>query len=117
MNYQEINTFEKVLAFKGETIEKFNQRTADMEPDEVGYQKCKAIAFAMNGGKHVTVGYEIWFWNPNKSASGFSFGDVICVFGYSFVGSRLLIENREAAKFAGKTFPKEYSLFINARED
>jgi hypothetical protein len=116
MNYQEINTFEKVLAFKGETTEQFNQRTAGMEPDEVGYQKCKAIAFAMNGGKHVTKGYEIWFFNPNKSASGFSFHVVVCDVG-SAVGSRLLIENREAAKFAGKTFPKEYSLFINARED
>lgn len=113
MNYTEINTFEKVLAFKGETLQQFNERTKGMDSDTVGYEKVKAIAFAMNGGKHVTSGYTPWFCNPNRSVAGFSFLVLDYDYDISYVGSRLLIKDKQAAIFAGETFPIEYSQFIN----
>ncbi len=112
-NYEQIDSFEKVLAFKGETIEQFNERTKGMEADTVGYEKVKAIAFAMNGGRHVTSGYVPWFYNPNRSVAGFSYYGFVYDRDSSNVSARHLIEDRAAAIFAGKTFPNEYSQYIN----
>ncbi|WP_149525664.1 hypothetical protein [Sphingobacterium hotanense] len=115
-DYKEIDTFEKVLQFKGETLAQFKARTAGMEVDTIGSEKVKAIAFAMNGGKHVTEVYYPWFYNPNRSFASFASGG----FGHNgteaSVGTRHLIINWERADFAGKTFLKEYSQFINGAD-
>lgn len=112
-NYKQLDSFEKVLAVKGETIEQFNERTKGLDADTVGYEKVKAIAFAMNGGKHVTEGYYPWFRNPNRSVAGFSYFGYFYDVAYSIVGARHLMEDSDAAIYAGKTFPNEYSEYIN----
>ncbi|AIM38072.1 hypothetical protein KO02_16305 [Sphingobacterium sp. ML3W] len=117
MDYREINTFEKALEVKGETLDQFNERTKGMDIDTVGYEKVKVIVFALNGGKHVNLGYFPWFYNPTGSSSSFS------CYGYDFghdcagVGARHLLVDSERAKFAGKTFPVEYSQYINGTND
>lgn len=116
-DYRQIDSFEKVLQFKGETLEQFQERTKGMDVDTVGYEKCKAIVFALNGGKHVKEGFYPWFYNPNRSSVSFSYLDYFCVYGRAAVGARLLLVDRPTAIFAGKTFPKEYSQFINATEE
>lgn len=116
-DYQEIETFEKVLQFKGETLEQFNDRTYGMDVDTAGYEKVKAIAFAMNGGKHVTEGYYPWFYNPTRSYDSLSLHGSFLDNDAANVGSRHLMIDRERAIFAGKTFPREYSQFINGTEE
>ncbi|AIM38294.1 hypothetical protein KO02_17580 [Sphingobacterium sp. ML3W] len=113
MDYKQIDTFEKVLEFNGETLEQFNNRTVKMAPDTYGYEKVKAIVLAMNGGKNVTSGYWPYFWNPNGSAVGFSFRAYFYDIVFAFVGARLLMIDHERAIYAGKTFTKEYSEYIN----
>jgi hypothetical protein len=113
MDYKEINTFEKVLAANGETLEQFNNRTIKMAPDAFGYEKVKLIVRAMNGGKNVTSGYYPCFFNPNRSSIGFS-----CEVSYydgdnALVCGRLLMIDSERSVFAGITFHKEYSEYIN----
>ena len=76
-DYRQIDSFEKVLEFKGETLEQFQERTKGMDVDTVGYEKCKAIVFALNGGKHVKQGYYPWFYNPNRSSASFSY--LVCL--------------------------------------
>ncbi|OYD44306.1 hypothetical protein CHU00_17510 [Sphingobacterium cellulitidis] len=116
-DFRQIDSFEKALEFKGESLEQFQERTKGMDVDTVGYEKCKAIVFALNGGKHVKQGYYPWFYNPNRSSASFSY------FVYHFgsagavVGARLLLVDRPTAIYAGETFPKEYSQFINATEE
>lgn len=112
-DYKEIDTFEKVLQFKGETLDQFNARTACMDVDTSGYEKVKAIAFAMNGGKYVTEGYYPWFYNPTRSHDLFSFNGYFLDNDAANVGYRHLMLDREKAIFAGKIFTKEYSQFIN----
>lgn len=56
-DFRQIDSFEKVLEFKGETLEQFQERTKGMDVDTVGHEKVKAIVFALNGGKHVKEGY------------------------------------------------------------
>lgn len=113
MDYKKIDTFEKVLEFNGETLEQFNNRTIKMSPDTYGYEKVKAIVLAMNGGKNVTSGYWPYFWNPNRSAVGFSYYGYYDDIDGAYVGARLLMIDRERAIYAGKTFTKEYSEYIN----
>jgi len=113
MNYKKIDTFEKVLEFNGETMEQFNNRTIKMAPDTFGYEKVKAIVLAMNGGKNVTSGYFPLFWNPNRSAVRFSYSDYKFVIGHSSVSCRLLIIDAKRTIYAGETFGKEYSEYIN----
>lgn len=113
MDYKKIDTFEKVLEFNGETLEQFNNRTIKMAPDTYGYEKVKAIVLAMNGGKNVTSGYWPYFWNPNRSAVGFSYSGYDYDGDHAAVGARLLMIDRERAIYAGKTFTKEYSEYIN----
>ncbi|WP_312139479.1 hypothetical protein [Sphingobacterium sp.] len=115
-DYKEIDTFEKVLQFKGETLDQFNARIAGMDVDTVGYEKVKAIAFAMNGGKHVTEGYYPWFYNATRLFASFSFIRSYRDIGSADVSTRHLIINGERADFAGKTFLKEYSQFINGAD-
>lgn len=117
MDYKQIDSFEKALEFKGETLEQFQERTKGMDVDTVGYEKVKAIAYALNGGKHVKEGYYPWFYNPNRSSVGFSYDDCACDYGIARVGARHLLEDRKRAIYAGETFPKEYSQFINATLD
>ncbi|WP_313261920.1 hypothetical protein [Sphingobacterium sp.] len=116
-DYTQIDSFEKVLEFKGETMEQFQERTKGMDVDTIGYEKVKAIVFALNGGKNVKQGYYPWFYNPSRSSVSFSDCDCIYVGGGANVGARLLLEERQVAIYAGKTFPKEYSQFINATEE
>ena len=113
MDYKKIDTFEKVLEFNGETLEQFNNRTIKMAPDTYGYEKVKAIVLAMNGGKNVTSGYWPYFWNPNRSAVGFSYYVYHFAYDRAGVGARLLMIDHERAIYAGKTFTKEYSEYIN----
>ncbi|AIM37410.1 hypothetical protein KO02_12460 [Sphingobacterium sp. ML3W] len=113
MDYKQIDTFEKVLESKGETMEQFQERTKSLDIDTVGYEKVKAIAFALNGGKHVKEGYYPWFYNPNRSAVGFSCFDYDYDLGRASVGARHLLIDSERARYAGKTFPLEYSQYIN----
>lgn len=113
MDYKTINTFEKALEVKGETLEQFNERTKAMDVDTVGYEKVKVIAFALNGGKHVKEGYFPWFYNPNRSSVGFSYRDFNYGVGLAFVGARHLMIDSRRARFAGETFPLEYSQYIN----
>lgn len=116
-DYRNIDSFEKALEFNGETMEQFQARTRGMDVDTVGYEKCKAIAFALNGGKHVNKGFYPWFYNPNRSSVGFSFGVCICDLDCALVGARLLLVDSPTALYAGNTFPREYSQFINAIEE
>ncbi|SMG35758.1 hypothetical protein [Sphingobacterium psychroaquaticum] len=117
MDFKQINTFEKALEFKGETLEQFNERTKGMDVDMKGLEKIHVIVFALNGGKHVKEGYYPWFYNPNRSSVSFSFN----VFNYdsdhAFVCARQLLETRELARYAGDTFPLEYSQYINNTND
>lgn len=117
MDYKEINTFEKALEVKGETLDQFNERTKGMDIDTVGYEKVKAIVFALNGGKHVKQGYYPWFYNPKRSSSSFSYFG--CCYGGdgADVGARHLLVDSERAEFAGETFPLEYSQYINGTND
>lgn len=117
MDYKEINSFEKVLQVKGETLEQFQDRTKSLDVDTVGYEKVKAIAFALNGGKHVTEGYYPYFYNPNRSSVGFSSYDFDYDDDDAYVGARHLMLDRQRAIYAGKTFPIEYSQFINGTEE
>mgnify|MGYP001187705858 CR=1 FL=1 len=117
MDYTQINTFEKVLEVKGETLEQFQERTKDMDVDTAGYEKVKAIAFALNGGKHIKKGYFPWFYNPTGSSRSFSVYDYLYDLGDACVGSRHLMIDSERAIYAGETFPSEYSQYINATEE
>ena len=116
-DYRQIDSFEKVLEFKGETMEQFQERTKGLDVDTVGYEKVKAIVFALNGGKNVKQGYYPWFYNPNRSSVSFSCHGYYSDNDYAAVGARLLLEERQVAIYAGKTFPREYSQFINAIEE
>ncbi len=116
-DFRQIDSFEKALEFKGETLEQFQERTKGMDVDTVGYEKCKAIVFALNGGKHVKEGYYPWFYNPNRSSVGFSCRGYHYAYDYAYVGARLLLVDRPTAIYAGETFPTEYSQFINATEE
>ncbi|WP_185213785.1 hypothetical protein [Sphingobacterium mizutaii] len=116
-DYRQIDSFEKALEFKGETLEQFQERTKGMDVDTVGYEKCKAIVFVLNGGKHVKEGFYPWFYNPNRSSVSFSYVVYCYVGDNAVVGARLLLVDRPTAIYAGKTFPKEYSQFINATEE
>ena len=40
-DYRQIDSFEKVLEFKGETMEQFQERTKGMDVDTIGYEKVK----------------------------------------------------------------------------
>lgn len=113
MDYKKLTSFEDCLKIKGETLEQFQERTNGMDADTVGYEKCKAITFAINGGKHVKRGYYPYFYNPNHSVAGFSYGDYFYAHDYSVVGARLLLETPQQAEYAGETFPNEYSEHIN----
>lgn len=117
MDYTKINTFEKALEVKGETLNQFNERTKGMDVDTVGYEKVKVIVFALNGGKHVKRGYYPWFYNPTGSSRSFSSFDYDYDRGDARVGARHLLIDSDRAEFAGETFPKEYSQFINATEE
>lgn len=117
MDYKEINTFEKALEVKGETLDQFNERTKGMDIDTVGYEKVKAIVFALNGGKHVKQGYYPWFYNPKRSSSSFSYCNFSYVNDFAFVCARHLLVDSERAEFAGETFPLEYSQYINGTND
>jgi hypothetical protein len=117
MDYKEINTFEKALEVKGETLDQFNERTKGMDIDTVGYEKVKVIVFALNGGKHVNRGYFPWFYNPTGSSSSFSHCDCNAGGDHADVGARHLLLDSERAKFAGKTFPLEYSQYINGTNE
>lgn len=116
-DYRQIDSFEKALEFKGETLEQFQERTKGLDVDTVGYEKCKAIVFALNGGKHVKEGFYPLFHNPNRSSVSFSYLVYLYAFDYASVGARLLLVDRPTANYAGKTFPREYSQFINATEE
>lgn len=116
-DYRQIDSFEKVLEFKGETMEQFQKRTKGLDVDTVGYEKVKAIVFALNGGNNVKQGYYPWFYNPNRSSASFSCYDYYCGNDCASVGACLLLEERQVAIYAGNTFPKEYSQFINATEE
>lgn len=111
MNYKKLKSFEDCLSIKGETLEHFQERTKGMDADTVGYEKCKVIVFAINGGKHVKRGYYPYFYNTNRSVAGFSYCD--CGDGDSAVGARFLLETAKQAEYAGKTFTNEYSEHIN----
>lgn len=117
MDYTQINTFEKALEFKGETLEQFNDRTKGMDIDMKGLAKIHVIVFALNGGKHVKRGYYPWFYNPNRSSSSFSYIDYYFDYDYAYVGARQLLETRELARYAGRTFLLEYSQYINNTND
>lgn len=117
MDYTQIDTFEKALEFKGETLEQFNERTKGMDIDMKGLAKIHVIVFALNGGKHVKRGYYPWFYNPNGSSSSFSYYDYYCGVGGAYVGARQLLETKELARYAGRTFPLEYSQYINNTND
>ncbi|TWI22174.1 hypothetical protein [Sphingobacterium siyangense] len=117
MDYKQINTFEKALEFKGETLEQFNERTKGMDIDTIGYEKVKAIVFALNGGKHVKRGYYPWFYNPTGSSSSFSYDDSAYDYDFAGVGARQLLKTSELARYAGRTFPLEYSQYINNTND
>lgn len=117
MDYKEINTFEKALEIKGETLDQFNERTKGMDIDTVGYEKVKAIVFALNGGKHVNRGYFPWFYNPTGSSSSFSYCVSYFDLAYADVGARHLLIDSARAKFAGETFPLEYSQYINGTNE
>ncbi|MGJ1305153.1 hypothetical protein [Sphingobacterium multivorum] len=117
MDYTQINTFEKALEFKGETLEQFNDRTKGMDIDMKGLAKIHVIVFALNGGKHVKRGYYPWFYNPNRSSSSFSFYDYDYDIDDAGVGARQLLETRELARYAGRTFLLEYSQYINNTND
>ena len=116
-DYRQIDSFEKVLQFKGETMEQFQERTKGLDVDTVGYEKVKAIVFALNGGKNVKRGYYPWFYNPNRSSVSFSYYGYCYGHDDALVGARLLLEDSQVAIYAGNTFPKEYSQFINATEE
>lgn len=116
MDYKQIDSFEKALEFKGETLEQFNERTKTMETDMKGLEKVHVIVWALNGGENVKEGYYPLFWNPERSSSSFSF--IVFYFDgvRAAVGARQLLKTREMARYAGKTFPKEYSQYINNTE-
>lgn len=116
-DYKNIDSFEKVLEFKGETLEQFQERTKGMDVDTAGFEKCKAIVFALNGGKHVKEGFYPWFYNPNRSSVGFSYYGYLYGSDFAVVSARLLLVDRPTAIYAGKTFPRDYSQFINATEE
>ena len=96
-DYRQIDSFEKVLEFKGETLEQFQERTKGMDVDTVGYEKCKAIVFALNGGKHVKQGYYPWFYNPNRSSASFSYYDYFYDCDNAVVGARRSVDTPEKA--------------------
>lgn len=112
MDYKEIDTFEKVLQHNGETMEQFNNRTI-VSHDTLGYEKVKSIVLAINGGVNVTEGYYPWFYNPNRSAIGFSFEDAYYGDGHIDIITNLFMIDRERAIFAGEMFLMEYSEYIN----
>lgn len=117
MDYKQIDSFEKALEFKGETVEQFNERTKNMETDIKGLEKIHVIVFALNGGEHLKSGYYPWFYNPNRSSVGFSYRDFNYGNGNADVGARQLLKTSELARYAGRTFPNEYSQYINNTEE
>lgn len=118
MYYEQITTLEQALEFKGETLTQFNKRTKGLEVDTIGYEKLKVIVWAINGGENIKEGYWPHFYNPNRSSVEFSCnGYDYALDDVSGVGACLLFEDPDHAIYAGKTFPKEYSQFINATEE
>lgn len=59
--------------------------------------------------------YYPWFDMGSPSGGGFSYGDYVSWYTYSYVGSRLCFETRGKAKYAGKQFEDLYnSYFVKA---
>lgn len=109
-----IKTFEDALAYNGETIEQFNERTKSMSPDTVGYEKIKSIVLALNEGENVKRGYYPWFWKEEQgSGVGLSFYDGGYAYDCASVGARLLFKTSELATYAGQQFIREYDEHIN----
>jgi hypothetical protein len=117
MDYKQIDIFEKVLEANGETLEQFNNRTQGMSIGTRGYEKVKLIAKAMNGGINVTEGYYPYFLNPNRAVTGFSYHVYFYDDGYACVSTCILMTDSERAVYAGETFAKEYSEYINSKLD
>jgi hypothetical protein len=111
-DYKSIKTVEQAFEFLGINYQEFLDKYKGLPDDEVAHAEIKHIVKALNGGEWIEKGYYPWF-NHKSSPSGFSYGDCVCAYTYSYVGSRLLLVDSARAEYAGKQFIKVYDRYIN----
>jgi hypothetical protein len=113
-DYRDIKTFEDACLAVG--IEWIDPES--LPDDVVAYMKLRIICQALNGGKWMDYSdtdetkYYPWF-NASGSGVGFSFNVYFNDRSGSTVGSRLVFESREMAKYAGNQFLDIYNQYIN----
>ncbi len=113
VSYTDIKSLGDALAYLGETMDSFEQRTAFDDDAQKAYKELEVICQAVRQGNELSdFWYYPWFTSINSSL-GFSY----CDFGYgsagAIVGSRLCTETSEKAEYVGRTFVAIYDRYIN----
>ena len=119
-HFTNIKTLQDALDYVGETIDQFNYRTQCDDDTQKAGKELEVIVLAVRQGN--TLGHkrgDKWYFpyfNPKRSASGFSFDDFGCEGTGSNVGSRLCVESAEKAEYLGKQFTDIYDRYLNASD-
>jgi hypothetical protein len=107
-----IQTFEDALAWKGETLARFNERTKHLTPGKISQERIELFADALRNGKALTIKDKWYCPYFRRSGSGFSYH----VYGYddvfSCVGSRLCVDTAENAIHLGKVMIADYTIYM-----
>ncbi|WP_282635806.1 hypothetical protein [Sphingobacterium thalpophilum] len=113
IHYTDIKSLEDALAYNGESIEEFNHRTQFDNDQQRAGKELEVINQALRMGNPLG---DYWYYpvfNSARSASGFSFFAYYFDYAYSYVGSRLCVEDSDKAEYSGKTFLSIWDRYIN----